>query len=62
MHLKKITSRLTDGSEVFDVQVFDREERITLHAISEHDADRLIDLLMAAISAHAIDDAEVREG
>lgn len=62
MYLKKITQPLTDGSEVFDVQLLDDGQRIVLHAVSERDADALIDLLRTAITQHAVDDLDVWEG
>jgi len=50
-----IPNRLTDGSETFNVQVREGEDRMTFHAVTDADADALAAKLAAAISEHTVD-------
>ncbi len=61
MYIRKETNKLTDGSETFDVWLFDRNYQIPFHAVTERDADSLIQLLITAIHNHTTDAATIRE-
>jgi len=57
MYISKQEKILSDGSAVFDVQVYDDySAHIFFHAVTEDDADIFIQELGRLIAAHTTDD------
>lgn len=52
-----ITKRLTDGSEVYDVELSPE----TLHAVSSRDALQLIAEIQKTIAVHTLNDTALKE-
>jgi hypothetical protein len=53
MVIQKIRRLLGDGSPVFDVKLWDdASSAITLHAVTERDADEFVRILTVAVENH----------
>lgn len=59
-HLRKISKKLSDGSEVFNVLVYSdytgSHEYVEFPCVTEADADAFIETMLAAIEAHTNED------
>jgi hypothetical protein len=60
MIIMKLAERLTDGSSVFNLRLWDDGgSSIVLRAVSESDADALIGVLRTAVENHTTETVDV---
>ena len=59
--ITRITKRLTDGSDVVDLELRSPDQIIFLSPDPEGDADQLIDAIAYAIETHTSEGVRVRE-